>query len=47
MSEGDEIALVRGVPVPMLLRKATDGSGRYSVVGPAFVHGLMEGEGWD
>lgn len=47
MFEGDKIAFVRGVPVPMVLRDAADGSGRYTVVGPAFVHGLMEGVGWD
>lgn len=46
MLEGDKIALVRGIPVPMLLRDAEDGSGRYTVVGPAFVHGLMRGEDW-
>lgn len=46
MIEGDLVALVLGLPVPMILRKAESGSPGYIVVGPAFVHGLMKGEDW-
>ncbi|KAL1633876.1 hypothetical protein SLS58_010932 [Diplodia intermedia] len=47
MVEGDQVALVSGLPVPMILRRAGDGSSGFTVVGPAFVHGLMKGEEWD
>ncbi|KAF6842511.1 heterokaryon incompatibility protein [Colletotrichum musicola] len=43
-AEGDTIALLRGVAVPMVLRRA-EGAGegdRYTVVGPAYVSGLMD-----
>ncbi|KAF6810774.1 heterokaryon incompatibility protein [Colletotrichum sojae] len=43
-AEGDTIALLRGVAVPMVLRRA-GGAGegdRYTVVGPAYVSGLMD-----
>ncbi|KAL1623110.1 hypothetical protein SLS54_004596 [Diplodia seriata] len=47
MVEGDLVALVSGLPVPMILREAGDGSSGFTVVGPAFVHGLMKGEDWN
>lgn len=43
-AEGDTIALLRGVAVPMVLRRA-EGAGEgdgYTVVGPAYVSGLMD-----
>ena len=46
MTSEDQIVLIASVPVPMVLRKASDGSGRYMVLGAAFVHGLMEAKGW-
>lgn len=46
MREGDGVALILGLPVPMILRNPGEGSRGYSVVGPAFVHGMMEGEDW-
>ncbi|KAF6816139.1 heterokaryon incompatibility [Colletotrichum plurivorum] len=43
-AEGDTIALLRGVAVPMVLRRAEGASegDRYTVVGPAYVSGLMD-----
>jgi hypothetical protein len=43
MLEGDLIALVKGVAVPIVLRRQSDGAQRdvYTVVGPSFVDGLM------
>ncbi|OTA96050.1 hypothetical protein M434DRAFT_393125 [Hypoxylon sp. CO27-5] len=52
MSSGDIIMLIAGIPVPMVLRQIvadgneTRGSFTYRVIGPAFVHGLMKGEGF-
>lgn len=45
MTEGDLVAYIAGVPVPMILREA-DVPTTYRLLGPAFVVGLMEGEGW-
>jgi len=48
LAVGDEIALIQGVKTPMVLRPAETPSGkRYQVVGPAYVHGVMNGELWD
>ena len=47
MMEGDRIVLLGGVPVPMVLREVDDGTGRFTVLGAAFVHGLMEDGGWE
>ncbi|KAI8680334.1 HET domain-containing protein [Fusarium keratoplasticum] len=43
MLEGDLIALVKGVAVPMVLRRQSDSAqaDAYTVVGPSFVDGLM------
>ena len=44
---GDGIALVAGVPLPLILRAAEGESQAASaVVGPAFVLGIMDGEAW-
>jgi len=44
---GDSIALVAGVPLPLILRTAEGESQAASaVVGPAFVLGIMDGEAW-
>lgn len=40
---GDEIWLVGGVPVPVLLRKTEDGK-YYKMVDIVYVHGIMQGE---
>ncbi|KAK3314503.1 heterokaryon incompatibility protein-domain-containing protein [Apodospora peruviana] len=42
---GDEVWLLEGCPVPIMLRK-TSTSGEYTVVGKAYVHGVMDGEYW-
>lgn len=48
--EGDAVALIAGVSLPVVLRPmGRDGGapGGYSVVGPAFFHSAMAGEVWD
>ncbi|KAF5539315.1 het-domain-containing protein [Fusarium napiforme] len=40
--EGDEVWILDGCQVPCLLRP--NGDGRYSLVGEAYVHGIMHGE---
>lgn len=48
MRSNDCIALVAGVPAPMVLRAAiTPNGAEYSVLGPALIPALMNGEGWD
>jgi hypothetical protein len=48
MAYGDLIALVAGASVPMVLKASCDPSlNSYTVLGPAFVHGIMKGEGWN
>ena len=37
----DVVAVFQGVPIPFVLRTSEDG---YRVVGPSYVHGLMNGE---
>lgn len=39
--EGDVIAVVPGVDMPLVLREA---DGQYLLVGPAYVHWIMDGE---
>lgn len=40
---GDRVLLVGGVSTPFIVREGVDG---YTIVGPAFVRGVMEGEAW-
>jgi hypothetical protein len=42
---GDVVMLVRGCVVPVVLRRK--GNGTWRLVGDAYVHGVMFGEGWD
>lgn len=44
MTMDDEIAILDGVSVPMILRPDGGENSRYRVIGPAFVHGLMSDE---
>jgi hypothetical protein len=45
MKVGDRVALVRGVPMPLVLRNyGEEDRERYKIIGPAFISGLMEGE---
>ncbi|KAM6532795.1 hypothetical protein FALCPG4_005846 [Fusarium falciforme] len=50
MLEGDLITLVKGVDVPMILRRQSDDTQRdvYTVVGPSYIDGLMrfDAKGW-
>ncbi|KAF2166902.1 hypothetical protein M409DRAFT_22954 [Zasmidium cellare ATCC 36951] len=41
--ELDIVCVILGCPLPMILRPHS--SGRYQVVGPAYIHGLMDAEG--
>jgi len=41
---GDHVWLLSGAKVPVILRPLKNG--RYILVGEAYVHGLMHGEGW-
>lgn len=43
---GDTVALIAGVPTPMILRASTS-SGTFRVVGPAVLPGMMDGEMWE
>ncbi|KAJ9606313.1 hypothetical protein H2200_009274 [Cladophialophora chaetospira] len=45
MNEGDVIAIIIGVEVPIILRESSDGT--YQIVGEAYVHGIMDGEAMD
>jgi hypothetical protein len=40
----DEIVVLPGCPVPMILRPSHNGNGGYRVVGECFIHDLMNGE---
>ena len=44
MEVGDEVFLLKGVPIPMVLRKS-ETEDAFVIIGAAFVHGLMDGEG--
>ncbi|KAI1185657.1 heterokaryon incompatibility protein-domain-containing protein [Nemania serpens] len=43
IQEGDAVALLSGLEMPMILRPTNGG---YSVITWAYVHGIMEGEEW-
>lgn len=50
LQTGDVVAVLRGGKVPFVLRKVSGGGGdneRWMLVGECYVHGLMDGEGWD
>ena len=44
--KGDAIMLLAGMDLPMVLRASGGSGSRYTVVGPAFVTGAMEGALW-
>ena len=41
-----DVVLMAGSNVPVLLTAADDGSGRFELLGPAFLTGVMQGEAW-
>ncbi|XEV05006.1 hypothetical protein FSHL1_010293 [Fusarium sambucinum] len=41
---GDEVWVVSGCPVPLVLRKSGDHEGCYTLIGESYVHGVMNGE---
>lgn len=48
LQDGDVVAVLRGGKTPFLLRKVSGGGdARWVLVGECYVHGLMDGEGWD
>lgn len=40
----DEVWIISGCTYPMVLRRATASQGPYTVLGRAYVHGIMDGE---
>ncbi|KAI8626021.1 hypothetical protein F5Y19DRAFT_479100 [Xylariaceae sp. FL1651] len=46
-TEGDNIAMISGVTFPMVLRKVESDPLKYTIVGPACIHGLTYGSGTD
>ncbi|KAH7327450.1 hypothetical protein BKA65DRAFT_510616, partial [Rhexocercosporidium sp. MPI-PUGE-AT-0058] len=40
---GDQVLLVAGLPRPLIGRKVGE---RYQLIGPAYLHGIMDGEKW-
>ncbi|KAI1416709.1 heterokaryon incompatibility protein-domain-containing protein [Hypoxylon sp. FL1857] len=52
MISSDLVTLIAGLPVPMIVRRVAYDNGETSdnltfrIIGPAFVHGLMKGEGF-
>jgi len=47
MMEGDMVALIPGVGVPMVIRVSLNSSDSWIVIGPALVHGMMDGDEFD
>jgi hypothetical protein len=43
---GDVIVLLEGGSVPYILRLSEKEAGCYNLIGDAYVHGVMDGEGW-
>lgn len=41
---GDEFFVIKGIQMPVLLRRVDDSSQRYQLVGDAYLHGMMRGE---
>jgi hypothetical protein len=41
---GDQVALISGIAMPVIF--GGDQNGKYQLVGPSFVYGLMKGENW-
>ena len=44
IGDGDQIVLISGLNVPMVVRAARDD--RFQIVGPAYIDGIMNGEAW-
>jgi hypothetical protein len=43
---GDRIALLEGGDVPYILRQKLGEENEWEIIGDAYVHGIMDGEGW-
>jgi hypothetical protein len=43
---GDRIALLKGGNVPYILRPKLGEENEWEIIGDAYVHGIMDGEGW-
>jgi hypothetical protein len=46
VEQGDDIYLIAGVPVPLILRRTEDGTA-YHIISPAVIAGAMAGGHWD
>ncbi|PWY63130.1 hypothetical protein BO83DRAFT_457154 [Aspergillus eucalypticola CBS 122712] len=45
--KGDAVTLCKGAKVPLVAREAKDLQGHWSLVGEAYIHGIMSGCVWD
>ena len=43
----DEIALMKGCDLPLIVRPSQTIPGQFRLIGPAYVYGIMHGEWWD
>ena len=44
VQEGDQVCILRGLFIPIILRSVVGGEGRFEVIGETWVHGIMDGE---
>ena len=44
MKEGDVVVVLFGSSLPFLLRQSQADANKFLVVGPCYVHGIMDGE---
>nr|POF25955.1 heterokaryon incompatibility protein 6, or allele [Quercus suber] len=45
--EGDVIVLLQGAPEPYVVRERAEGDGTCTLIGDAYIHGIMLGEAWE
>jgi hypothetical protein len=44
LEAGDEVWILPGADVPLILRRSASSGEEYRLVGEAYVHGIMQGE---
>ncbi|KAL9110075.1 MAG: hypothetical protein Q9227_005414 [Pyrenula ochraceoflavens] len=44
---GDKIAILKGSRVPLILRETVSGDRNFTLIGDAYLHGIMQGEAFD
>nr|POF07825.1 heterokaryon incompatibility protein 6, or allele [Quercus suber] len=45
--EGDVVVLLEGAPEPYVVRERAEGDGTCTLIGDAYIHGIMLGEAWE